>query len=374
MSKGKIYLTVTFFLINLVFVSSLTKANQPPVLDTIGAKTAYEFHTLIFGVHATDADGDSIILETDNMPSNSTFIDSGNGSGSFRFVPDYTQAGVYYVTFIARDTVGAEDSEVVQITVIDVDYSTIFVGDTITYQGHMRMQISVYIDNPDQYIEGFTLDFTLVPNDRAYFSTDHFEVFIDTVCSGLGRPCHPDSIIRVDTTISRVMKIDSNGTLTGDFSILEAHGDAGDTTSPYCLNVSVLGLAPNGEPLGPGFGLLFKLYLDVLCLSDSLLPDTLVFVNVNGTLAQGDTLIKAKRFLPGRPFIFGGVKYGDANSDGNVSVADVVYLISYLFKGGQPPNPQIEGDANGDGQVSVADVVYLISYLFKGGAPPHCKE
>jgi hypothetical protein len=126
--------------------------------------------------------------------------------------------------------------------------------------------------------------------------------------------------------------------------------------------------------LGPGFGLLFKLYLDVLCLSDTLLPDTLVFVNVSGTLAQGDTLIKAKRFLPGRPFIFGGVKYGDANNDNNISVADVVYLISYLFKGGQPPNPQIEGDANGDGQVSVADVVYLIGYLFKGGAPPHCKE
>lgn len=373
MSKGKIYVALTFFLIHFVFISSLTKANETPVLDSIGAKTAYEFHTLIFGIHATDSDGDSIILDADSMPSNSTFIDSGNGSGSFRFVPDYTQAGIYYVTFIASDTAGAQDSEVVQITVIDVDYSTIFVSDTITYQGHVQMQIPVYIDNPDQYIEGFTLYFTIVPNDRAYFTTDHFEVFIDTVCSGLGRPCHPDSIIRVDTTISRIMKIDKNGTLTSDFSILAAHGDIGDTTSPYCVNMSVLGLAPNGDPLGPGFGLLFKLYLDVLCLSDTLLPDTLVFVNVSGTLAQGDTLIKAKRFLSGRPFIFGGVKYGDVNNDNNVSVADVVYLINYLFKGGPSPDPQIEGDANGDGQVSIADVVYLIGYLFKGGSPPHCK-
>lgn len=372
MSKEKTWIALTFLLVNVIFISSLTKANVPPVLDSIGSKAVYEFHPLIFRVHSTDADGDPIVLETANMPSNSIFYDSGNGSGSFRFTPRYTQAGIYYVTFIARDTAGAADSEVVQITVIDQNYTTIFVGDTITYQGRIQTQVPVYIDNVDQYIEGFQLFFTIVPNDRAYFTTDHFEVFIDTVCSGLGRPCHADSIIRIDTTISRVMKIDRSGSLTSGFSLFKAHGDVGDTTNPYCINMSVLGLAPDGQPLGPGFGLLFRLYLDVLCLSDTLLPDTLVFVNVSGALAQGDTLIKAKMFLPGRPFIFGGVKYGDANNDNNISVSDVVYLISYLFKGGAPPNPKIEGDANGDGQVSVSDVVYLISYLFKGGAPPHC--
>jgi len=253
------------------------------------------------------------------------------------------------------------------------DTTTILVSDTITYQGHIQTQVSVYIDNIDQNIEGFTLLFVIVPNDRAYFTTDHFEVFIDTICSGQGRPCHPDSIIRIDTTISRIVKIDASGSLTSNFSILKAHGEAGDTSSPYCINLTVLGLAPNGEPLGPGFGLLFKLYLDVLCLSDTLpLPDTLVYVNVYGTLAQGDTLIDEKRFLPGRLIILGGVKYGDASGDNSISVSDVIYIIGYLFKGGDPPDPWIEGDANGDGQISVADVIYLINYLFKGGPPPHC--
>jgi hypothetical protein len=28
------------------------------------------------------------------------------------------------------------------------------------------------------------------------------------------------------------------------------------------------------------------------------------------------------------------------------------------------------GDANGDGTVNVADAVYLINYIFKGGPPP----
>ena len=61
---------------------------------------------------------------------------------------------------------------------------------------------------------------------------------------------------------------------------------------------------------------------------------------------------------------------GDPNKDGKISVADVVYLINYLFKGGPTPVPIQSGDVNCDGKVTVSDVVYLINYLFKGGPPP----
>ncbi|OGC83626.1 MAG: hypothetical protein A2W07_04250 [candidate division Zixibacteria bacterium RBG_16_43_9] len=61
---------------------------------------------------------------------------------------------------------------------------------------------------------------------------------------------------------------------------------------------------------------------------------------------------------------------GDANSDGIVSVGDVVWLINYLFKGGPAPNPCWKADVNADCRVTIADVVYLVSYLFKGGPPP----
>jgi len=253
------------------------------------------------------------------------------------------------------------------------DTTTVFVGDTNTYKGYVQTEFPVYIDNIDQNIQGFTLLFSIGASDRAYFTTDHFEVYIDTICIGQGRPCHPDSV-RIDTTISRVIKIDRTGSLTSNFPTLKARGDAGDTTSPYCVNAEVLGLAPTNQPIGPGFGLLFKLYLDVLCVPDSSLPDTLTYINVYATLAQGDTLVREKKTLPGRLFIFGNIKYGDANADNKITVSDVVYLISYLFKGGPPPSPRIKGDANGDGKVTVADVVYLISYLFKGGPTPHCFE
>jgi hypothetical protein len=64
---------------------------------------------------------------------------------------------------------------------------------------------------------------------------------------------------------------------------------------------------------------------------------------------------------------------GDANGDGIVDPADVVYLINYLFKEGPLPDPEEAGDANCDGVVDPADVVYLINYLFKNGPPPGCK-
>jgi hypothetical protein len=63
-------------------------------------------------------------------------------------------------------------------------------------------------------------------------------------------------------------------------------------------------------------------------------------------------------------------KPGDANSDGLVTVADVVFLVNYLFKGGPPPDPRWRGDANGDCKVTVADAVYLVAYLFKQGPKP----
>lgn len=62
---------------------------------------------------------------------------------------------------------------------------------------------------------------------------------------------------------------------------------------------------------------------------------------------------------------------GDTNKDGQVSISDIVYIISYLFKQGPGPIPAaIVGDANCDDQISISDIVYLIAYLYKEGPPP----
>jgi hypothetical protein len=63
---------------------------------------------------------------------------------------------------------------------------------------------------------------------------------------------------------------------------------------------------------------------------------------------------------------------GDANGDGIIDPADVVYLLNYLFRSGAPPIPLKTGDCNCDGSVGPGDVVYLINYLFRAGPPPSC--
>ena len=63
---------------------------------------------------------------------------------------------------------------------------------------------------------------------------------------------------------------------------------------------------------------------------------------------------------------------GDANADGYANVADAVYLISYIFRGGPPPASLWAADVNGDGFANVGDAVYLINYIFRGGPAPNC--
>ncbi len=90
--------------------------NQRPVLAAIGARSVTEGQNLNFGVSATDVDGTTPTMSAVNLPLNATFVDNGNGTGTFNFNPNFVQAGVYNVTFIASDGALA-DSEVVPITV-----------------------------------------------------------------------------------------------------------------------------------------------------------------------------------------------------------------------------------------------------------------
>ncbi len=61
---------------------------------------------------------------------------------------------------------------------------------------------------------------------------------------------------------------------------------------------------------------------------------------------------------------------GDANKDGTVNVSDAVYVINYVFIGGDPPDPMAAGDCNCDGSCNVSDAVWIINYVFVGGNTP----
>ncbi len=62
---------------------------------------------------------------------------------------------------------------------------------------------------------------------------------------------------------------------------------------------------------------------------------------------------------------------GDVDYSGGVNVADVTFMVSYLFLGGPLPIPSTcAGDVDGSGPpfADVADLTYLVNYLF--GIPP----
>ncbi len=69
-------------------------------------------------------------------------------------------------------------------------------------------------------------------------------------------------------------------------------------------------------------------------------------------------------------FVYTILIRGDANCDGKIDIADIIYLINYLFIGGPPPLLLVQGDANADEIIDIGDVVYLINYLFIDGPPP----
>ena len=65
---------------------------------------------------------------------------------------------------------------------------------------------------------------------------------------------------------------------------------------------------------------------------------------------------------------------GDADGNGEVSLTDVVYVITYIFGSGPEPSPYLAGDANNDGIVNISDAVYLTAYTFSQGPPPCAYE
>ncbi len=61
---------------------------------------------------------------------------------------------------------------------------------------------------------------------------------------------------------------------------------------------------------------------------------------------------------------------GDANDDGVVNIFDITYLITYLYKGGEPPPVAWQADPNNDCDINIFDITYLISFLYKDGPAP----
>ncbi|MBW2244769.1 MAG: tandem-95 repeat protein, partial [Deltaproteobacteria bacterium] len=102
---------------------TIFNANQAPVLAAIGNQAVDEGGTLSLSLSASDPDSDSIVMTAGNLPTGTTFSDTGNGTAMFSWTPSFAQAGNISVTFTAADAGSPplSDSEMIVISVGDVN-------------------------------------------------------------------------------------------------------------------------------------------------------------------------------------------------------------------------------------------------------------
>ncbi|MBU8934611.1 MAG: agmatine deiminase family protein [candidate division Zixibacteria bacterium] len=68
---------------------------------------------------------------------------------------------------------------------------------------------------------------------------------------------------------------------------------------------------------------------------------------------------------------------GDVDDNGeNPNIADLTYLVAYLFTGGTEPPileaANIDGQEGPDGMINIADLTHFVGFLFTGGPSPYC--
>ncbi len=62
---------------------------------------------------------------------------------------------------------------------------------------------------------------------------------------------------------------------------------------------------------------------------------------------------------------------GDVDcSGGDINIADLVYLVDYMFNDGPVPDPYYVGNIDGIGPIDIADLVYMVDFMFNEGPPP----
>ncbi|MBN8491307.1 MAG: tandem-95 repeat protein, partial [Burkholderiales bacterium] len=93
--------------------------NRAPFLVPIDAIGGQERSLLQFTLTGSDPDGDLLVYRSlGGLPAGASFDE---GTGQFRWTPDYDQAGVHVLQFATRDPAGAEAQRTVTITIDDVN-------------------------------------------------------------------------------------------------------------------------------------------------------------------------------------------------------------------------------------------------------------
>ena len=95
-------------------------ATVPLQLTAPGAVSVNEAQPVSFGIAATDSLGRHVTLSASTLPAGATFVDNGDNTGTFWWVPAVGQAGKYTVSFVGDNGAGNVETVYTTITVIAI--------------------------------------------------------------------------------------------------------------------------------------------------------------------------------------------------------------------------------------------------------------
>jgi hypothetical protein len=308
-------------------------ANAPPVF-TEPTQTSYTIdqgQTLTFTITATDADGDTITLSPGALPNNATFgptipvIGIGSVTGNFSFTPDFSQSGIFQVTFTASDgKAGGTTNLTVSINVEELQFDRLF---TTSAEGQAPV-------GGLAATKGILLPINLVTAQTVYGV--QFDFFYDPV------------FFEVDSIITTPR--------TPDYVIYENIGDV-----PGEIRVVTFGVA--NEPI----------------LSDTNTAILYVVMSIDSLAPPGDYPIRIENGwesinpdpnFPSLPLVTdSGIiqvdHLGDVNLDKRVDVADAVNIVGYILNNYTFTARQFAtADVTKDNTVNVLDLVGVINLIF----------
>jgi len=307
------------------------------------------------------------------------------------------------------------------------------VDDVLAYRGQQNVSVPVWLDNYQDSVAGFNIWMQLDRPDIVLFPIDTFMAHDTTYWQCLewnGPECIDSVEVWPDGAwdfiyvwIHEVERggIDTTGTLVSGWEYVNSNSISGLGTD---LNIVGLADMPGGE-ITPGIPPqqngppMIKLVADALDVvgtvdiaiqpyfhfslarpdgsSIGLMPQEIVDTSywlclqwvgdtcLNWQQVSGppydsisfeiDTIMvldtNAVEIINGSITVVDGV-CGDMNGSGGVDVADLTYLVNYLFMGGSPPPILWTADCDGNGSIDVADLTCWVGYLFQGCPPPDC--
>ncbi|MBI5779158.1 MAG: putative Ig domain-containing protein [Planctomycetes bacterium] len=125
---------------------SVNNTDRPPVLTAPGNQAVDENSNLLFTLSASDPDGDTIAYSMAGTPTGAAL---NAGTGDFAWMPDYTQAGDYVVTFTATSN-SLSDSKAITILVNNINRTPVLaaIGNQAVNEGAL-LTFTVSATDPD---------------------------------------------------------------------------------------------------------------------------------------------------------------------------------------------------------------------------------